>query len=90
MIQRFKMQSDCEILKDCIDKQAWELETLQLELMQQKTDFEQSRIVDCSYHHNKIEQMRNEYVNLERTSTTLLASLSTDLEESMKSEAELE
>ena len=84
------MQSNCEILKDRIDKQAWELETLQLELMQQKTDFEQSRIVDYSYYRNEIEQMRNEYVNLERSSTTLLASLSTDLEESMKLEAELE
>lgn len=58
-------------------------------MMQQKIDFEQSRIVDCSYHRNKIEQMQNEYVNLERSSTTLVASLSTNVEESMKSKAEL-
>ena len=66
------------------------METLQLQLMQQKIGFEHSQNFDCSYRRNEIEQMQNEDVNLERSSTTLVASLSTDVDESMKPEAELE
>lgn len=42
------------------------------------------------YVHNETELMQIGYVNLERSLTTFAASLSTDLEESMKSLAELE
>jgi len=47
-------------------------------------------MVECSYLRNKIKLLQNEFVNLERSSTTLVASLSKDLEESMKSKAKLE